>query len=80
MPDNEDIIRRGRDCIRLIEAVDVLVEYERTPGERIVLREARRLAIQRLRQIVKDFDPAVTAQIMVASDKRLGIVKDVMLN
>jgi hypothetical protein len=26
MPDNEDLIRRGRGCVRLIEAVDVLLQ------------------------------------------------------
>ncbi len=39
-------------------------------------RQSRR----QLRQIVKDCDPAITAQIMVASKRLLGTVKDVTLN
>ena len=41
MPDNEDIIRRGRACVRLIEAVDVLLASATTPNERVTYGLAR---------------------------------------
>ena len=80
MPDNEAITRRGRACVRLIEAIKVLVADERRQNDRAALSHMSAWAKQRLRQIVRDCDPATTAQIMAASDKRLRTVKDVMLN
>ena len=80
MTDNEDAIRRGRACVRLIEAVDVLIPQTPDQYELVTLREARRLAVRQLRQFVRDCDPSITAQIMTASDKRLGTVRCVTLN
>ena len=80
MPDTEDPICRRRACVRLIEAADVLLRQKLDQHELFTIQDARRLAVQRLRQIVADSDPAITAQIMAASDKRLGTLKDVMLN
>jgi hypothetical protein len=80
MTDNEGIIRRGRACVRLIEAIEVLVANERRQDDRDALLQMSAWAKQRLRQIMADSDPATTTQIMAASDKRLGTVKDVMLN
>ncbi len=75
-----DIIRRGRACVRLIEAADVLLEQKLGQYELVTFQEARHLAVQRLRQLVRNSDPAITAQIMVASDKRLGIARNAALN
>jgi hypothetical protein len=80
MFDNEDIVRRGRTAVRLIEAVDVLLASATTPNERITYGMARELAVEALREMVRDLEPEITAQIMVANDKRLGTAKDVMLN
>ena len=80
MTDNHDIIRRGRACVRLIEAIEVLVTDERRQDDRAALLDMSAWAKQRLRQLVRDCDPATKAQIMAASDKRLGPVKGVMLN
>ena len=66
--------------MRLIEANDVLIEKERRPEDRTVLEEARQLANQRLHQILGDSDPAITAQIMAASDKGPRTIKELMLN
>jgi hypothetical protein len=40
----------------------------------------RRRAKECLRQVLRDLDPAIRAQIMAGSEKRLGTVKDVTLN
>jgi hypothetical protein len=76
----EVAIRRGRACVRLIEAADVLLASAKTPNERITYGMARGLAVEALREMVSDLEPEITAQILVASDKRLGTVKDVTLN
>ncbi len=80
MTDNEDSTRRGRAGVRWIEAADVLLKQTVDKHEWTILEEARQLAVRQLRQIVRDSDPAITAEIMAASDKALGTVRDVMLN
>jgi hypothetical protein len=80
MFDANSIIRRGRAYVRLIEAADELLQQKVDQHEMVTLQETRHLAVQRLRQLVRDSNPAITAQIMVASDKRLGPAINVMLN
>jgi hypothetical protein len=53
--------------------VDVLLQQKLDQHELVTFQEARHSAVQRLRQLVGDLDPAITAQIMAASDKRLGL-------
>jgi hypothetical protein len=43
------VIRRGCACVRLIEAVDVLLRQKLDQHELVTLPEARCLAVQRLR-------------------------------
>jgi hypothetical protein len=73
------VVRRGRACVRLIEAVDGLLQQKFDQHELGTLQDARRLAVQQLRMIVRDSDPAITAQIMAASDNRLRTAKHVLL-
>jgi hypothetical protein len=54
MPDTEDPIRRRRACVRLIEAADVLLRQKLDQHELFTIHDARRLAVQRPRQIVAD--------------------------
>lgn len=70
-------IRLGRACVRLIEAADVLLATPLDQQDMIDLQAAKEYAKRRLRQIVGDAEPALTAQIMAASEKVLGTVQDV---
>ena len=79
-PEKMALVVRGRAMVRMIEAADVLLVGATTPNERVTYGLARDLVRQALRELVRDVEPAITAQILVASDKRLGTVKDVMLN
>ena len=45
MPDTETIIRRGRACVRLIEAAKVLLASATTPNERVTYELALELAV-----------------------------------
>jgi len=51
-----------------------------TPNERVTYGLAADLARQALRELVREVEPELVAPIMVASEKVLGTVKDVMLN
>lgn len=73
-------IRRGRACVRLIEAADVLLESAATAHERVVLASAREHAQGILRTLIETVDSASAAQILVASDKMLGTVSDIGKN
>jgi hypothetical protein len=41
---------------------DVLLQQKLDQHEVVTLQEARRLPVQRLRELVRDSDPAITAQ------------------
>lgn len=78
--DTVRLIRRGRACVRLIEAAEILLELATDIDQQETYTEAIDLTRWQLRALVQDLDPAVTAQIMAASDKRLGTVGDIGLN
>jgi hypothetical protein len=78
--DEADLIRRGRAAVRMIESAEVLLAAADGPFERVTFGEACDLARQKLRQLVADLDPSVTAQIMMASEKIIGTAGDVGLN
>ncbi len=80
MTDDEDTIRPGRACVRLIEAAQALLKAATDKHDRIILEGARVLAVRPWRQLVRDSDPAVTAEIMVASGPALGTMRDVSKN
>jgi len=73
-------IRLGRAYVRLIEAADLILASPLEQADMIDLQAAREFAKRRLREIVADAEPAVTAQIMAASEKVLGPVQEVGRN
>lgn len=79
-PEIMALVVRGRACVRMIEAAEVLVKFATSPHERVTFGEAGELARQQLRNLVRDLAPAVAAQILVASEAALGTVGDVGLN
>jgi len=78
--DLHGLARHGRACIRLIEAADVLLAGMLDQQNMIDLQAAREFAKRQLREIVANVEPAVTAEIMAASEKVLGPVQDVGKN
>lgn len=56
-------------CVRLIEAADVLLQRKLDQHELVTVQDARHLAVLRLRQLVGDLDPAITALIMVPATR-----------
>lgn len=79
-PDTASLIRRGRACVRLIEAAEILLEMANDVTQQEIYSEAIDVTRWQFRDLVRDLDPSITAQIMAASDKRLGTVGDVGLN
>jgi hypothetical protein len=75
-----EIIRRGRAAVRLIEAAEVLLQATADKYERVIFAEARDLAREKLRQLVAELEPAISAQIFAASENILGPVGDAGLN
>jgi len=74
------LIVRGRALVRLIEAGKVLLGYHLEPDERVRFGLAVEAAQAQLRQLVGEVDPAIAAQIIVASEKMLGPAGDVTVN
>jgi hypothetical protein len=79
-PEKMALVVRGRAMVRMIEAAEVLLTGATTPNECVTYGLAREVAQQALRELVRDLEPESTAQILVASERILGTVKDVMLN
>jgi hypothetical protein len=79
-PEKMALVVRGRAMVRMIEDAEVLLTGATTANERVTYGLARDLARQALRELVRDLEPAITAQILVASERILGTVKDVQLN
>ena len=72
-------IQQGRAVVRLIEAIGVLllVAAEPEAGELRVLQQRYR---QRLRAWVAELPPAISAQILIASEQIHGPGGEVTLN
>ncbi len=79
-PEKTALIVRGRALVRLIEAGKVLLTYHLEPDERIRFGLAVEAAQAQLRQLVGEIDPAMAAQIIVASENALGPAGDVTVN
>ena len=79
-PDYSATIRAGRAYVRLIEAAGVLAEWDEDGRSRRKWQRLRRSAQESLRKLVEVLPPHVTAEIIAASEKALGIVGDVGLN
>jgi len=74
------LVVRGRALVRVIEAGKVLLAFKLTSAERVAFGEAVEAAQVLLRQLVGELDPAIVAQIMVASEHIVGPVGDVTVN
>jgi hypothetical protein len=79
-PEKMALVVRGRALVRMIEAAKVLLTSATTLNERVTYGLARDLARQALRELVRDLEPAITVQILMASERVWGTVKVVMLN
>jgi hypothetical protein len=66
--------------VRLIEAAEVLLAHKLDQQDMIDLQAAREYAKGLLREIIEDAEPAVTAEIMAASERIVGTVQDAGLN
>jgi hypothetical protein len=67
--DSQHIIRLGPACVLLIEASGVLLAGRLDQADMIDLQAAREVAQRKLRELVANAGPAVTAEIMVGSEK-----------
>ena len=61
-------IAAGRACVRMMEATEVMLAGGATQYERVIYGEALDLARRRLRSVVSGQEPAVTVQILLASE------------
>ena len=77
--DYEEIIQQGRAMVRLIEAANILLP-EAGQREADLLRDLKIQYQKRLRKIIADLPPDISAQILVASDHISGPVSDTTLN
>jgi hypothetical protein len=78
--DHAATIRANCAYVRLIEAAGVLAEWEEDERSRRKWQRIRRSAQQSLRKLVEELAPHVTAEIMAASEKVLGKVREIGLN
>lgn len=78
--DQQVTVARGRACVQLIEAAEVLLAGEFEPERRRTLQQARQIGVAQLRSLVGELPPHVTAQILVASEKLIGPAGDVSEN
>ena len=74
------LIVRGRALVRLVEAGKVLLAYHQTTEDRVKFGLAVETAQAQLRQLVGELDPAISAQIIIASENALGPAGDVTVN
>ena len=61
-------IAAGRACVRMMEATEVMLAGGETQYERVIYGEALDLARRRLRSVVRGQEPAITVQILLASE------------
>lgn len=64
-----DLISQGRAYVRLIEAAGLLLDGELDDAERVLLEQVRRVYTAKLRALVVAQPPAVTAQVLAASER-----------
>ena len=79
-PEKMALTVRGRACVRLFEAANVLLTGATTANERVTYELARDLAQQQLRELVRQVPAIVTANILAASETALGPIGSVELN
>lgn len=78
--EKDALIVRGRALVRLIEAGKVLLTFHQEPDERVRYGLAIEAAQAQLRQLIGALEPAISAQILIATEGALGPVGDVGLN
>jgi len=78
MPDpiHDEVIAPGRAYVRLVEAANFLLKRDPPEVERALLLQLRSLYTRKLREIVGEFPPEITAEILIASDKIFGVVRE----
>jgi hypothetical protein len=74
-PEKMALVVRGRALVCMIEAAKVLLTFSTTPNEHVTCGLACELAQEALRELIHDVEPDITAQIMVASSKGLGLCR-----
>jgi len=79
MPDYTEVIQQGRAMVRLIEATNILLP-EAGQHEADLLRDLKIQYQKRLRKMIADLPPDISAQILAASDRISGPVNDTTLN
>ena len=67
------VVAQGRAMVRLIEAIDVLLENSGSWRETALLKTAQRLYRHRLRELVAVLPPDVSAEILAASEAAVGL-------
>lgn len=72
MNEAESIIKQGKAYVRLIEAADVLLADDLDEAERVLLEQVRQVYKTKLRALVGSQPPALTAQILAASENIKG--------
>ncbi len=78
--DEQAVTTQGRACVRLIEAADVLLSGELEPDSKRTLEQARQVCVVKLRSLVAALPPRVTAQILAASEKVIGLAGEISQN
>jgi len=71
---------RGRAYARLIEAAEFLISDMTDPVSAETLRQAMRISKEKLRLLVANLPPEVMAQILAASEKIVGTIREVSHN
>ena len=76
----ENVITTGRAYVRIVEAVDVLLSRNPVWTERLLLRLVRALYSHRLRGLVAVLPYDIMAEILAASGRISGPVRDASVN
>ena len=77
---HDKVITQGRAYVRLIEATDLLLTGHVARTERLLLRLVHSLYTHRLRGLVGELPPEITAEILAISEKIKGPVGEITRN
>jgi hypothetical protein len=76
----DKVITQGRAYVRLIEATDLLLTGHLAWTERLLLRLVHSLYTHRLRGLVGELPPEISAEILAASEKIKGPIGEISRN
>jgi hypothetical protein len=65
----------GRAYVRMVETADALLEREPFWTEKLLLRIVRTFYSHRLREMVAVLPPELTDEVLVASERMMGVAK-----